>query len=174
MGPKNLLGSNRKFKRATVAAGPYFESSHVGRGAAFGDLDNDGDIDIVINHKGGPPAILRNDTPTGNRWIRLNLFGRTGNRDAIGAQIEVVMSDLTIKRQRKSGGSMLSSNDPRVLIGLGAHERIESLIVHWPSGAGPTTLKDLETNKAYTIEEPEMTSTVAGSPPPATQGASAP
>jgi hypothetical protein len=164
-GPGKSPGSSRRFKRATVGAGPYFDSSHVGRGAAFGDLDNDGDIDIVINHKGGPPAILRNDTPTENRWIRLNLIGRKGNRDAVGTQIEVVLNDLTIKRQRKSGGSMLSTNDPRVLIGLGAHERIESLIIHWPSGA-VTTEKDLETNKDYKFEEPEITP-IAARPAPA-------
>jgi hypothetical protein len=154
-------GTSRRFKRATVGAGPYFDSSHVGRGAAFGDIDNDGDIDIVINHKGGPPAILRNDTPTDNRWIRLVLVGRSSNRDSIGAQIEVVLPGLTIKRQCKGGGSMLSTNDPRVLIGVGPHPSIESLIIRWPSGA-EITLKNVETNKEHKLEEPDKAPTVAG------------
>lgn len=78
----NLEG--KRFRLATRDAGPYFETGHVGRGAAFGDLDNDGDIDIVINHKDAAPALLRNDTRSENRWIRLDLEGALSNRDAVG------------------------------------------------------------------------------------------
>ena len=65
----------KRFRPATSDAGPYFDTDHVGRGAAFGDLDNDGDIDIVVNHKDGPPAVLRNDTPAENHWIRRRAGG---------------------------------------------------------------------------------------------------
>ena len=102
----------------------------MGRGAAFGDLDNDGDIDIVVNEKDRPAAVLRNDTPTKNHWIRLVLQGTRSNRDAVGTRVEVDTGktikderdgkkDWKIVRQRKGGVSLESSNDPRLLIGVG-------------------------------------------------------
>ena len=91
---RNLEG--RRFRLATRDAGPYFDSDHVGRGAAFGDLDNDGDIDIVVNHKDGAPALLRNDTKTGNHWIRLSLVGTLSNRDAVGALVTVELKSRTL------------------------------------------------------------------------------
>ena len=81
----------KRFRLSTRDVGPYFDTTHVGRGAAFGDLDNDGDIDIVVNEKDRPAAVLRNDTPTKNHWVRLALQGTRSNRDAIGtdrSQIE--------------------------------------------------------------------------------------
>jgi hypothetical protein len=115
--------------------GPYFEGRHVARGAAFGDLDNDGDIDIVVNHMDAPPSILRNETPLAGHWVRLKLVGSLGNRDAIGAVVEVEAGGSRIVRQRKGGGSMQSTNDPRLLIGLGPVGAVERLTVRWPSGA---------------------------------------
>lgn len=144
----------RRFRLATRDAGPYFDTKHVGRGAAFGDLDNDGDIDIVVNHKDGPPAILRNDTKNDNRWIRLELQGKRSNRDGVGAKIEVKIGDLVIQRQRKGGYSMESSNDPRVLIGVGPVQEVNTLTVRWPSGA-VSTLEHLKTNQTHKIVEPE-------------------
>ena len=147
----NLAG--KRFRLATRDAGPYFQSQHVGRGAAFGDIDNDGDIDIVVNHRGGPPAILRNDTPTANRWIRLELQGTRSNRDAIGTRVEVEVSGRTIYRQRKGGVSIESANDPRLLIGVGPAEQVDRLTVRWPSGA-ITTREHLKTGQTYRITEP--------------------
>jgi hypothetical protein len=143
-----------RFRLSTRDAGPYFDAKHVGRGAAFGDLDNDGDTDIVVNHKDGPPALLRNDTATGNHWIRLELRGIRSNRDAVGARVEVRAGGRTIYRQRKGGVSMESANDPRLLIGIGEAEEAESLTVHWPSGT-VSRHEHLAAGRSYPIVEPK-------------------
>lgn len=155
--------AGRRFKISTRDVGPYFASSHVGRGAAFGDLDNDGDLDIVINHKDGPPALLRNDTPSAqaeNHWVRLELVGTRSNRDGIGARIEVKVGDRTIHRQRKGNYSMLSANDPRMLIGTGGEAEAESIVVRWPRGA-VSTLEHVKTGMTTRIVEPEEEKAVA-------------
>ncbi len=163
---RNIDG--KKFKLATRDAGPYFDEGHVGRGAAFGDLDNDGRIDIVVNQKESHAAILLNRTPGPNRWIRLLLRGTKSNRDALGAKVIVEIDNpdkdkpaplgetwsavRRIARQRKGGGSMESAHDPRLLIGVGTAKDVLKLTVSWPSGE-KSTFEHLETNKTYQIVE---------------------
>jgi enediyne biosynthesis protein E4 len=152
----------RRFRLATRDAGPYFDSKHVARGAAFGDIDNDGDIDIVINHKDGPGALLRNDTKSKNHWIRMVLQGTRSNRDAIGAQVEVTIDDQlespprerTIYRQRKGGYSLQGTNDPRVLVGIGPVSRVKKVVIRWPSGI-VSTLENLEVDRDHKVVEPK-------------------
>lgn len=144
----------RRFKLSTRDVGPYFSTKHVGRGAAFGDLDDDGDVDIVINHKDAQAAVLRNDTPTQNKWIRLKLVGTKSNRDAIGARVDVVIPGRTIRRHQKGGCSLESSNDPRLLIGIGDVSEAQRVIIHWPAG-GATTLEHVEPGKMHEVLEPK-------------------
>ncbi len=99
------------------------------------------------------PAILRNDTPGNNRWIRLVLAGTRSNRDAIGARVEVEAGGRIIHRQRQGGCSMQSTNDSRLLIGLGAVDEVKRLTIRWPSGT-ITTREQLPPNVAYRIVEP--------------------
>ena len=160
---RNLEG--KKFRLATRDAGAYFESTHVARGAAFGDLDDDGDIDIVINHKDGPAALLRNDTKSGHHFIRLQLQGTKSNRDAIGTRIEATVGPLKITRQRKGGTSLMSSHDPRVLIGIGKAEQIDTLTVRWPSGV-ETVLKGVKADQTLKLVEPSGTAKAPAPPKP--------
>jgi hypothetical protein len=149
---RNLSG--KRFRLSTRDAGPYFDTTHVGRGAAFGDLDNDGDIDIVVNEKDRHAAVLRNDTPTKNHWIRLILQGTKSNRDAVGARVELDTGEMVIHRQRKGGVSMESANDPRLLIGVGSAPVVKKIRIRWPSGI-VTTRENLEVDRDYKIVEPK-------------------
>jgi len=148
---RNLEGS--RFRLATRDAGSYFDSDHVGRGAAFGDVDNDGDVDIVVNHKDSAPALLRNDTKTANHWIRLSLVGTLSNRDAVGALVTVELKSRRLFRQRKGGVSLESSHDPRLLIGLGQETEARRVTIRWPSGR-VTTAEQLAADKSYRVVEP--------------------
>jgi hypothetical protein len=129
---RNINGT--RLELATRQAGSYFDIDHVGRGLAYGDIDNDGDIDLVVNHKDSAPALLRNDSRTPHHWIRLCLEGVRSNRDAVGARVEVEAGGQTIFRQRKGGASFASAHDPRLLIGLGAANVASRVTIRWPSG----------------------------------------
>jgi hypothetical protein len=147
----------KRFRLATRDAGPYFDSKHVGRGAAFGDIDNDGDIDIVVNHKGGAPALLRNDTKSENHWIRFSLEGTKSNRDAIGTRLEVTAGGRTIYRQRKGGYSMQGTNDHRVTIGIGTAADVTSVVIRWPSGI-VQRLQNPKIDQEHKVVEPKTSS----------------
>ena len=148
---RNMEG--RRFRLSTRDAGPYFESDHVGRGAAFGDIDNDGDIDIVVNHKDSAPALLRNDTKSTNHWIRLSLVGTLSNRDAVGALVTVELKSRTLSRQRKGGASLESAHDPRLLIGIGEETEARKVTIRWPSGQTTTGLH-VAADRSYRVLEP--------------------
>ena len=141
------------FGYCSPGSGAYFESDHVGRGVAFGDVDNDGRPDIIVNHKDDAPAVLMNRSPGENRWVRLILKGTKTNRDAIGARVQVIAGGRTIYRQKKGGGSMESTNDPRLLIGVGTAAKVDKIVVKWPSGSPDTVLENIEPNKDVLIEE---------------------
>jgi hypothetical protein len=132
-------------------AGPFFQQAHAARGAAFGDLDNDGDLDIVINRIDGPPALLWNESE-GGHWIGLGLIGTKSNRSAIGAMVEVHAEGRVLSRQVKGGGSYLSAHDSRLLVGLGAADRVERVVIRWPAG-GETVLPDPVLGRYHQVRE---------------------
>jgi hypothetical protein len=158
----NLKG--KRFRLATLGAGPYFDTKHVGRGAAFGDIDNDGDLDIVVNHMDAAPGLLRNDTKSDNHWIRLELHGTKSNHDALGTRVEIEVGGRTIVRQRKGGYSLESSNDPRLLVGVGPVGEVDKVTLRWPSGL-LSRLEHVKTDRSYKIVEPAHgTATAVRSP----------
>ena len=113
------LGTGR-FVDVTERLGPPASTPTAGRGAAFGDLDDDGDIDIVVNNVHDRPDVFRTENRTDHRWLTVRLVGTTSNRSAIGARVRVVAGDLTLVDEVRGGGSYLSQNDLRVHFGLGA------------------------------------------------------
>jgi hypothetical protein len=114
-------------------AGPGIEAPHCSRGAAFGDFDNDGDMDVLIMNVNEPPTLLRNDAPPGNRWIKVRLEGTKSNRSAIGARVVARYGGKVQVQEVASGCSFLSSNDPRLHFGLGAATTAD-IEIRWPSG----------------------------------------
>jgi len=131
--PLLMLNTDKGFVNVSASAGPAFSSSLVGRGAAFGDPNNDGQVDVVIATLDGPPVLLRNNG-TKNHWLGLSLVGSKSNRDGIGARIAV--TDSAGRKQifdANTSGSYLSSNDPRIIVGLGTAS-VRKVEVSWPSG----------------------------------------
>jgi hypothetical protein len=135
--PKQLFRNtgNGRFVEVVEQAGPGFQALEVSRGAAFGDIDNDGDTDVLVTNNNGPVRLLLNQLGNRNRWIGLRVVDR-GGRDALGAQVDIVVKkDQVLRRRVRTDGSYLSANDPRVLVGLGKATEVEAVRVRWPDGS---------------------------------------
>jgi hypothetical protein len=142
------------FCEATKQGGAALSELRVSRGAAFGDLDNDGQIDIVVEDLDSTPMILKNEGDQSNRWITLELGAKTGNPLAIGARIKVTAGSIVQIEEIRSGGSYLSQNDLRVHFGLGKAAKADSVEIRWNSGK-TETIKDVAADKFYAILEGE-------------------
>jgi Flp pilus assembly protein TadD len=127
-------GVDHGFYDASAASGEYFHQPYVGRGAAFADYDNDGDLDVVVVNHGGPAVLLRNDGGNRDRWLKVRLEGRRSNRTAIGAKIRLVAEHTTQVREVGAQASYLSQNDLTEHFGLGTIAEVDTLVVTWPSG----------------------------------------
>ncbi len=133
--PHLFLNAGRgAFRDVAAEAGGGFAEPKVGRGAAFGDFDNDGDLDVLITTNHGPAYLYRNDLTDGQRSLRLRLVGTKSNRDAIGAIVRIYFAGQTRWRMVKSGSSYLSQSELPVTFGLGRRDAVDRVVIQWPSG----------------------------------------
>lgn len=145
---------NGTFCDATNQGGAILSEKRVSRGAAFGDLDNDGSIDIVVEDLDSEPMILKNQGDKTNRWITLELGAKTGNPLAIGAKVKITAGKVSQTAEIRSGESYLSQNDLRVHFGLGKATKVDLIEIRWNSGK-IETIKDVAADKFYAVLEGE-------------------
>jgi hypothetical protein len=144
---------NGKFAPVGDEVGPAISARYTSRGVAFGDFDNDGDLDILIMNRNDPPSLLRNDAPAGNHWIKVRLEGTKSNRSAIGSRVLARYGGKVQAQSLTSQCSYLSCHDPRLHFGLGQATTAD-LDVRWPTGASETFAK-VAADQLVTIREGE-------------------
>ena len=140
------------FDEVTQISGSGLQIEKVSRGAAFGDYDSDGDVDIFVFNLNDVPTLLRNDGGNRKNWLLVRLVGTQSNRDGIGARARLRYGDQTQVKEVDSGSSYLSQNDLRLHFGLGDATAVDELQVTWPSGL-VQTIRDLPTNKVLVVRE---------------------
>ena len=147
------LGTGR-FEDVSTRSGDAIRAENVARGCAFGDFDNDGDVDVIVNNLDGPPTLLRNDGGSGHGSIQVKCVGTRSNRSAIGARVRVSVGDHTQVAEVMSGSSYYSQSDFRLHFGIGRARTVDLVEVTWPSG-GTETLRALPANHLFVIREAE-------------------
>ena len=152
---KNQLfknGGDGRFEDMSAAAGPVFAREEIGRGAAFGDIDNDGDLDIVVSNNAGPARLFLNQASASNKSLQVRVQQPGSNRFAFGAWVGVERSGRkTLWRRVKSDGSYLSASDMRLHFGLGEATKVDAVVVHWPDGERER-FSEIKTTGLVTLE----------------------
>jgi len=153
---KNLRDG--RFDDVSLQGGPGITAPVASRGCAFGDFDNDGDLDVVVNTVNDLPQLLRCDSTTKNNWLKVRTIGVKSNRSGIGARIRCVTIVAGEPKPHsqidevRSGGSYISQNDLRIHFGIGRAEKVDLLEIRWPSGQ-VDTLKDIKANQLIYVKE---------------------
>jgi hypothetical protein len=160
-------GYRQRFENVSELGGPVFKKSFAARGMAIGDFDNDGAVDVLVAVNSDAPLLLRNTAARGNHWLGIRLVGKKTNREAIGARITWQAGDLRRQIVKTSGGSFLSSHDPRVVLGIGPRAKLDWVEVAWPrpskiierfSGLGIDRYVTLEEGSGVSVTEPRARS----------------
>jgi hypothetical protein len=134
------------------AAGPGFSLEAVSRALAAGDIDNDGDVDLLVTNNGAPANLLVNEGGSRSNAIVIRLIGSRSNRSAIGARLVLQAGQLRLLREVQSGSSYLGQHDLRAHFGLGQADRVDRIEIHWPSGA-KEGIEHLPANHIVTVKE---------------------
>lgn len=152
--PRMLLrnAGGGTFEDVSAKGGTGITDRHSSRGCAFGDFDNDGDVDVVVMNMNEPPSLLRNDVKNGNRWLKLKLVGTKSNRSAIGAKVVLTAGKLRQRQDVLSQSSFYSQSDLRLHFGLGAKEKVDAIEIRWPSGL-VERYRDVKANQILTLKE---------------------
>jgi enediyne biosynthesis protein E4 len=143
---------NGRFEDISARAGNALSKPYSSRGVAFGDFDNDGDVDIVINNMHDPPVLLRNDGGNRNRWLQIKVQGTRSNRSGIGAKVIVKSGEHSQMDEVRSGGSYISQSDLRLHFGLGSMTKVDLVEVRWPSGL-VDRFTNVSTNQLIRVKE---------------------
>jgi hypothetical protein len=146
---RNVAG---RFKDVTAHAGPAFARETVARALARGDVDNDGDLDLLITNNGAAPNLLLNESGSRNNALVVRTIGRQGNRDGIGAQLRLTVGSRTFTREVRTGSSYLTQNDLRVHFGLERATKADRLEIRWPGGR-TDVFPNLPANHVITVRE---------------------
>jgi hypothetical protein len=146
----------RRFREMGAEAGPGFQPQIVGRGLAAGDLDGDGDPDLLINVNDGRAMLLRNELTPRRHWLSVTPVGTKSNRDGFGTRIAVTAGGMRQQAWRRSGSSYCSQSDLPVLFGLGNHDRVDKVELTWPDGS-VQVLRDVRTDQVLTVREDART-----------------
>ena len=150
--PNQLFRNTGKGSFVEIMDQAELQLLEVSRGATVGDVDNDGDADVLVTNNNGPARLLLNQVGNQNHWLGLRLVGKSG-RDMLGALVEVVVTENSVLRRRvRTDGSYLSGNDPRVLVGIGQSLKVKAVRVRWPGGT-VEEWKDVAVDQYTTLKE---------------------